>query len=350
MLYVCWKFTWLFLQPEASFLPSGDQAMLSTQWVCPFNKAEYSTMVSTDIINHLYLESQQTTQLCSSEVLFFIPLAVWWGVSVVKSQKRTVVSPEPLARYLKQTRTIELTIVVMSKSTNGCLQNINDSFIPLTVFKLRGLLDKSEYKQAWQTGCCLFCIRDVWFTLHDFSPDFPLPNKSPRSEANRCCSRSCVNCSKARAERLVHARRCLTDTFQISSMLNIWTCWGLGHKLQTMRARDMGWGKPGEEGSPVTIGTYCMCCICNTEQSCWWPRGINSIKRVWKLVETGYFVNTCQQQHQQCVSRMVLYSVFLAYVFMTKRSLETSSGIPPSERSCSVWPLSPVSHVVWKPQ
>lgn len=34
----------------------------------------------------------------------FIPLAVWWGVSVVKSQKRTVVSPEPLARYLKQTQ------------------------------------------------------------------------------------------------------------------------------------------------------------------------------------------------------------------------------------------------------
>lgn len=31
----------------------------------------------------------------------FIPLAVWRGVSVVKSQKRTVVSPEPLARYLK---------------------------------------------------------------------------------------------------------------------------------------------------------------------------------------------------------------------------------------------------------
>lgn len=34
----------------------------------------------------------------------FIPLAVWWGVSVVKSQKRTVVSPEPLARYLKQSQ------------------------------------------------------------------------------------------------------------------------------------------------------------------------------------------------------------------------------------------------------
>lgn len=29
------KHTWLFLHPEASFFPSGDQAMLNTQCVCP---------------------------------------------------------------------------------------------------------------------------------------------------------------------------------------------------------------------------------------------------------------------------------------------------------------------------
>lgn len=33
--HVGWVHTWLFLHPEASFLPSGDQAMQSTQCVCP---------------------------------------------------------------------------------------------------------------------------------------------------------------------------------------------------------------------------------------------------------------------------------------------------------------------------
>lgn len=87
--------TWLFLHPEASFFPSGDQAMLNTQCVCP--KINSSGLKQSIICSSMISMISMLT--CSSD---FIPLDVWWGVSVVKSQKRTVVSPEPLARYLKQ--------------------------------------------------------------------------------------------------------------------------------------------------------------------------------------------------------------------------------------------------------
>lgn len=51
----------------------------------------------------LYLDTSKMMLLYRGE---FIPLAVWCGVSVIKSQKRTVVSPEPLARYLQQTQRV----------------------------------------------------------------------------------------------------------------------------------------------------------------------------------------------------------------------------------------------------
>lgn len=50
----------------------------------------------------LFRNNNNNTNILMPHRSQIIPLAVWWGVSVVRSQKRTVVSPEPLARYLKQ--------------------------------------------------------------------------------------------------------------------------------------------------------------------------------------------------------------------------------------------------------
>jgi hypothetical protein len=64
--------TWLFLHPEANFLPFGDQAIANIQCLCP--------------------------------------LQVYCGVSVFTSQNLTVVSPEPLARYLEKVKSINQSI------------------------------------------------------------------------------------------------------------------------------------------------------------------------------------------------------------------------------------------------
>lgn len=63
----------------------------------------------------------------------FIPLAVWWGVSVVKSQKRTVVSPEPLARYLKQ--------------SEGCVFTTKFTVSSPVIIDLLWGLNKSKYNK-----------------------------------------------------------------------------------------------------------------------------------------------------------------------------------------------------------
>lgn len=62
MIYLIFLLTWLFLHAEANFLPSGDHATQRTQFLC-------------------------ASQLNN-------------GVSVVRSQSLTVVSPEPLASCL----------------------------------------------------------------------------------------------------------------------------------------------------------------------------------------------------------------------------------------------------------
>jgi hypothetical protein len=65
---VKFQITWLFLQADANFCPSGDHATHKTQFLCP--------------------------------------LHVCRGVSVVKSQNLTVVSPDPLASCLFKKKNI----------------------------------------------------------------------------------------------------------------------------------------------------------------------------------------------------------------------------------------------------
>lgn len=93
-----------------------------------------------------------------------IPLAVWWGVSVVRSQKRTVVSPEPLARYLKQDRWVKL--ISLQKWVHKRLKQ--ETELERFSYSLAG-----GAKSGWDDGLCV-SLKSAGAAGHGSDPEHSL--------------------------------------------------------------------------------------------------------------------------------------------------------------------------------
>lgn len=155
---------------------------------------------------------------------------------------------------------------------------------------------------------------------------FCSPTKSLRSDSNQRWLASRVSCSKISAKRLA-------DTFQISTV----ACWisgpvgDSGHELHPMRVRDTcwwwTWGRRGRLEQQELTGCASKKLVA--------PRGMNSKEDVWKPAVWWTCVPTTTSA--VCLPYGITsFTVCFLHVLVTKRSLETSSGIPPGQRSRSV--------------